>query len=595
MCRVGRSGQNALTHLVGPIHLPSKSQAMVAAPVAAHEEAASEPWEAQLFPMPPPPPRTLRLLQDMKPPPPPNPFVVLGERIMEDVDTIEDATAPWRKATSEALQPVTDQLEPLLAAADQIVIKPSQEALQPIVAPMVAGFQTAFAFATGPEAADRLRPYMTWIVPIILVASLLGLVHRKLKGWDSRSRKKVRSNHFGPRGNLGDAEAGGVVPLLAESRMQASTSSMSGKTLTPWGAKNGSPGCGSHMLSGNGGAPPLALPRIAAASAFDPSPLTTARGSARSIGGSSARIGAGAKYGDVNGGSGRSGGRFMPSAAASINASSALTSARGQSPSSMRPTPRSSCQTPRTPGRTGKNLGKMQSEQPMPLSSRPSFASTKLFHQSGPDSARWIDGRLDSTRSEGTLAIGVDIPGRMIRINDLMSSRPKTERGGDHKLQVAFELIPEDWEDPELTDGLTPAERLLSTYLRPVPPPVMPVDEIFFILHSTSISFKDLDEPLEPWVQPWVRNAIRFGTYYLGNNQLRTRDIYGLREQESVFESTTFVVFVPVELNPHLAYDLHITQELFRLGTCERPATEQIISVPIQRANIDESEDEFQE
>ena len=163
------------------------------------------------------------------------------------------------------------------------------------------------------------------------------------------------------------------------------------------------------------------------------------------------------------------------------------------------------------------------------------------------------------------------------RIDTLMCSTPRLVSwqgiNPHHKLQIAFEPVPADWDG---TETVPPKQRLLPTYLPPAPPRIMPVDEVFFILHKTGM---EVPSPLPDWAHEWVRNAILFGRL-LSNNQLRTRDIYGLEEQESVFEQQQFVIHVPMELNPHLAEDINVTQDLFRLGTCQMPNKKQIIPLP---------------
>jgi hypothetical protein len=86
--------------------------------------------------------------------------------------------------------------------------------------------------------------------------------------------------------------------------------------------------------------------------------------------------------------------------------------------------------------------------------------------------------------------------------------------------------------------------------------------------------------PLPAWAREWVRTATRAGEY-LCHNGLRTRDIYGLSDSHSVFELSSFVVHVPTELNPALHQTVSATQLLFRLGSSEMPAGEQIISLPV--------------
>lgn len=196
-------------------------------------------------------------------------------------------------------------------------------------------------------------------------------------------------------------------------------------------------------------------------------------------------------------------------------------------------------------------------------------------------------GHGESTALAGYLAV-MSTPGRH-RIHSLMSSTPRSARGGDHKLQVAFELTPAGW---DFTETATPAERLLPTYLRPVPPEMRPVDEVFFILHATGVQ---IESPLtDEMKETWVRNAISFGAF-LSNNHLRTRDIYRLADQQSVFDEQQFVVYVPVELNPQLTEDVSVVHNLFRLGSQQTPVKKQIVQLPVQWALSEEGEEQLQQ
>jgi hypothetical protein len=144
-----------------------------------------------------------------------------------------------------------------------------------------------------------------------------------------------------------------------------------------------------------------------------------------------------------------------------------------------------------------------------------------------------------------------------------LGSPAGTPRSSDHRLQLAFELMP---------DGVDPDEEMEE------PPSLPPVDEVFYILHAPG---KKIPTPLPKWAKAWVRNAVVFGEY-LSNYKLRTRDIYGLAEFESVFDVSEFRVHVPIELNPQLARAVNVTQTLFRLGASQLPHKQQIISLPIK-------------
>ena len=92
-------------------------------------------------------------------------------------------------------------------------------------------------------------------------------------------------------------------------------------------------------------------------------------------------------------------------------------------------------------------------------------------------------------------------------------------------------------------------------------------------------------EPLPEWAHEWVRTARRAGGF-LANNKLRTRDIYGLSLSSSIFSTSEFVVHAPRELNPALWRTVTTTQMIFRLGSSEMPAGEQIIQLPVSAAAV---------
>ena len=104
------------------------------------------------------------------------------------------------------------------------------------------------------------------------------------------------------------------------------------------------------------------------------------------------------------------------------------------------------------------------------------------------------------------------------------------------------------------------------------------IKEVLFILHATD---KVIPSPLPDWAKTWVRTAKRAGQL-LNNGKLRTRDIYGLKEAESVYEVAEFVIYVPLELNPQLRETTSVTQKLFRLGSSEVPMGEQIVILPMK-------------
>ena len=175
-------------------------------------------------------------------------------------------------------------------------------------------------------------------------------------------------------------------------------------------------------------------------------------------------------------------------------------------------------------------------------------------------------------------------PPRACAYDKCTASPAATPRSSDSRLRLAFSLVsatakPES--PPRSPSRLADSPRSPRTpeyyHLPPLPrpPPLLPdVQEIFFILHAPG------SPPPASAQAKWVRNAVRFGEYF-SHTRLRTRDIFGLGESESVFDTAEFVVHVPVELNPDLARDVNVTQRHFSLGYQQLPMKQQIIPLPI--------------
>lgn len=510
--------------------------------------------------------------QQMRPPPPPNPFVVLEEDLLNTElgkqgqaawGAIQVAAAPLLRWSADAIRPAMDA---------------SNAALRPLV-------ELVEVVLPGPlKPKEPVSPITSMAVMISLLVALGFLMHKFMVRWEQRAFAH-KQNRFAPRGTVANAEAAGVQPLLADSRK-------SGKS--PRG------GSKAQLFGGNGRLDKV-VPDIriglpsGTPSAGSQLPPLTSRGGPGSGRGS-----------DSSGGAG-GGGRFMRGPAVET-----VDSARSQTPNGHKQIP---ARTPR--GATVRPdwldaVGRGGPPEYVPISSetprlsRPSTMPTP--RQALTSSARaqtlraeaaadgsaepensWFGGfsgcasaRGAETSAFALLSYRSHRSGRSTpRIDALMSSTPRLVSwqgvNPHHKLQIAFEPFPAGWDD---TETEPPKHRMLSTYLPPIPPEITPVDEVFFILHATD---QEIPSPLPDWAHEWVRNAILFGRM-LTNNQLRTRDIYGLPEQESVFEVSQFVIHVPMELNPHLAEDLNVVQDLFRLGTCQMPDKKQITRLPVKWA-----------
>jgi hypothetical protein len=517
---------------------------------------------------PPPPPPLSRRALGARPPPPPNPFVVLEEQFLKtDVgkqgmaawDSLQVASAPMLATVAKAMQPSVD-------AAGQ--------ALQPILLPVGKVLEGVSLKQPGEPSS----PLLILIVFTVLFGGVWHMMRRLSQKWGRRDADATQPSRFAARGMVADAEARGVQPLLGGSRVASRKASprMNGNGL-PLGGRPSRASKDSSDIGANGGniPPPIRI-GIPSGTPCAGAALPTARG---------------------NGGG--AGGRFL-------RTNSPMSSARSQTPRvgnadatgppsarggvMMRPDWLDAVgrrgpqafgeETPQLsrPSTTPRAVYDQQMETPAPGDPVSVFAPASAY-KSG-----WAGGcasRMDgaestallTARSSRSMRSGRSTP----RIESLMCSTPRLVSwqgvNPHHKLQIAFEPVPADWDG---TETARPAERMLSTYLPPVPPRIMPVDEIFFVLHKTGM---ELPSPLPDWAHEWVRNAILFGRL-LSNNQLRTRDIYGLKEQESVFELQQFVIHVPMELNPHLSEDINVTQDLFRLGSCQMPDKKQIIFLP---------------
>lgn len=505
-----------------------------------------------------------------RPPPPPNPFVVLerdflqtelGKQSLAAWGVIQSALAPWVRSASEALQPA-------LRTVNEVLLLPIANAL-----------------ALEPTDGE-FSPVVSVVVPVLMLIGLGFLMRQLVKRWDRRAHHHKR-NPFAARGTVADAEAKGEQPLLG---MNSSRSDKSPRGRFAFGA-----GVRDRTTKD---VPEIRIGLPSGTPApGGPLPPMTARG-----GPDSSRSSSG-------------GGRFMPAfdpASEAMQSSRSLRSARGHPPRSEKQLP---AKSPRNSammrpdwldavGRGGPHhCGPTEGETPRLM--RPSTTPRQALSTSTPRGAGGNEGILTASAAANTNSwFGGATPasardaepsaweslsylghrsGRSTpRIDTLMSSTPRgvvswQEINPHHRLTIAFEPFPAGWDD---TETASPKERMLATYLPPTPPRMMPVDEIFFIMHTTGMK---MSSPLPDWAHEWVRNAILFGRL-LSNNQLRTRDIYGLPDQESVFENTQFVIHIPMELNPHLAEDVNVTQNLFRLGYSQLPNKKQITRIPIQWA-----------
>ena len=473
--------------------------------------------------------------------------------MVKDVGDLRTAAAPLLSSASSSLEPMTDQLRTAL----EPTVRPIADALGNALQPAAEAIGNA-----NPALREQLQSgglASGLFLVIAMVAGFCCMMRCVMRRWESRRP----TSRFG---RMKDPEAGGVLPLLGESRVRSSAPpALKGAAVLPFGS----------------GPPPI---RIAATVAGD-TPLTTARGPGSS--------------------------RFMRVPAAECSDPVTPKSSRwsAQTPRSVLQTPRSTAQeTPRTPtgvqppsrfgvpkiqaaASAARFAGSMRGSALASARSSDIDVGALTARTTGRgslgDSPTVRRGHGESTALAGYLAV-MSTPGRH-RIHSLMSSTPRSARGGDHKLQVAFELTPAGW---DFTETATPAERLLPTYLRPVPPEMRPVDEVFFILHATGVQ---IESPLtDEMKETWVRNAISFGAF-LSNNHLRTRDIYRLADQQSVFDEQQFVVYVPVELNPQLTEDVSVVHNLFRLGSQQTPVKKQIVQLPVQWALSEEGEEQLQQ
>ena len=154
---------------------------------------------------------------------------------------------------------------------------------------------------------------------------------------------------------------------------------------------------------------------------------------------------------------------------------------------------------------------------------------------------------------------------------------PYSPRLASAPLPIAFQLEPEGYR-----------EQLASapSYWAPVPPPM---------LHVTSVHFVLLLEgaPMPPvnMLDEWVRTATRIGRDdwrpTFGTVSLRYRDVYGMAEylrseDRSIFDNVKILVYVPQELNPALCSTTCFPMSAMQLASHGRLPRD-IISLVVKR------------